>query len=239
MNMRFDKTTRITISLAVASAVSLGTVISCLSPPVSLAYVAYCSALSLPFTTLSITLFSKARADRREKELEESIIEGLYAMLYYKSKRMTTYSTMLRVARNSGSEEAQGIIRSAALRLRLGESLGSALLSACRGRCAGLLKHLTESDGEDAYGTIRKALDSYEYLLDERKARIDESVQKHATVNMFLATVLPSFAIFSFIGEIVLAQRSGSLFLLSLTMLIALPLMYLVGNVLLNRRLYG
>ncbi len=239
MTMKIDNKILFAIVSAFLLSFIMGAVLSYLNPPVSLGYIAYYSLLSMPLALLSALLFLRIRSGRQAKALEEDIIECLYAMLYYKTNKLTTYSTMLRVSRNTDSMEACRIMESAARRVRLGESLGDALSSACSWNGSHILQHLKDSDDKDAYNAIRKALDSYEYSLAESKTRVDESIQKYATVNMFLATVLPSFVIFSFMGEIVLTQRGSSLLLLSLTMLIALPFMYLIGTVFLNRRLYG
>jgi hypothetical protein len=239
MTMKIDNKILFAIVAAFLLSFIMGAILSDLNPPVSLEYIAYNSLLSMPLTLLSTLLFLKTRSGRQAKALEEDLIECLYSMLYYKTNKLTTYSTMLRVARNADSTEARRIMESAARRVRLGESLGWALSSACSGSGCGILQRLSDSGDKDAYNAIRKALDSYEYSVAESKARVEESIQKYATVNMFLATVLPSFVIFSFMGGIVLTQRDSSLFLLSMAMLIVLPFMYLIGTVFLNRRLYG
>ncbi|MDE1855125.1 MAG: hypothetical protein KGH57_02275 [Candidatus Micrarchaeota archaeon] len=86
-------------------------------------------------------------------------------------------------------------------------------------------------DGKWAAAELRKELQ----LEAASQAKIDESAQRYATLNMFVSTVLPSFMVFAFIGSSILSRGSFGLLLFSSILLFALPLSYSFGNLLMWR----
>jgi hypothetical protein len=70
-----------------------------------------------------------------------------------------------------------------------------------------------------------------------KRAEMEESAQRYATINMFISTILPSFLVFAFVGNSVLSGTGFSTFLFSITFLIMVPLAYAFGNAFMWKRL--
>ena len=86
---------------------------------------------------------------------------------------------------------------------------------------------------------MRGALSAHELRLSEKRSVAEDSLQRYATISMFISTIVPSFLVFAFIGTAILSQASFNLLPFSVSMLILIPLAYAVGNSLLSRRLYA
>ncbi len=75
--------------------------------------------------------------------------------------------------------------------------------------------------------------------LSSRHADLPGTAQRHATMNMFLSAIAPSFAIFMFIGGLITSGSSGGMLQLGEVLLIAVPVSYSMANAFMARRLFG
>ncbi|MCL5419934.1 MAG: type II secretion system F family protein [Candidatus Marsarchaeota archaeon] len=196
--------------------------------------------VSVPFAASAVLLLRGTRAIERGMRLEEELAESLYTLTYYKSRDLPLCKALARAAREARSEQVSSALGAIARRIRLGESPGEAMHYVGSERGMPMLAESCSGDAADSgISQVHRLLDAYEYLLAERRSRALESMQKYATINMFLSTILPAFTVFSFMGEIILAQKDTGIFLFSVMMLVMLPLIYVIGIAMQKRRLLG
>ncbi len=191
--------------------------------------------LALPVASASVLLLSAAAAAERRRALERRLLDCLYSIVYRKARDEPLQGTVAMVGATAGGDAGR-IFGEASRRMRMGEPFGDALRASGGSAWAGLLCELYYSDHGDDYNCIMRILGAHEALAEERAASAELSMQRYATVNMFVSTILPSFVIFAFIGEAILTQSPASLAAFSIVMVLALPLLYLVGNAVLRRR---
>ena len=162
----------------------------------------------------------------KERNLGTQLVDYLYRAVYGKKKSGSFALAMLNAQRNVAHKELGGKIAKE-LKMRF-------MSSAPDGEPeAGILHGCSTRQGAES----RVAA----YMLAEksRRSRIDETAQRYATFGMFVSTILPSFMIFAFIGDYVLAQSAAGLLFLSVGLLSAVPIIYSLGSTLMWRRLLG
>ena len=145
-------------------------------------------------------------------------------------------------------------LRSAINRKNAGAPYGKALAAALegvgfaplKGNISAALKRRFLQAEDDAGGFAigdRKwasaEIERYAHNAEASQATVEESAQRYATLNMFVSTVLPSFMIFAFIGSSILSQASFSLVAFSAILLLAVPVFYALGNLLMWRCLFA
>ncbi len=161
-----------------------------------------------------------------ERASRTQLVDYLYRSVYGKSKSGSFALAMRRALGSVASRELRGRIAKE-LRMRFMYSgFGSEQEAGVLGGCS------TKRDAESRVAA---------YMLAEksRRSRIDEAAQRYATLGMFVSTILPSFMIFAFIGDYVLAQSASGLLLLSVGLLSVVPIAYSLGTGLMWRRLLG
>ncbi|MCL5100355.1 MAG: hypothetical protein M1122_00145 [Candidatus Marsarchaeota archaeon] len=77
----------------------------------------------------------------------------------------------------------------------------------------------------DSDRSLALTIDKHELELKDKISKMKGSLQGHATINMFIATVLPSFIVFSFVGSAIISGYSN-LILISIALMIILPSVY-------------
>lgn len=196
------------------------------------------SLVAFPITAISINLIQKTISMHAKNKQEKMLIEGLYQISYYRKSGWPMYQAILKAAASSESGETSEILKEIARRIRLGGDFGTALQAVSKRKKLTLLENICSTD-QKGYGQIAKMLNTYESSNAEKGATIDYSMQRYATINMFVSTILPSFIIFAFIGETILSPGTESLFAFSIVVTLMLPLVYLAGNAFMWRRLLG
>ena len=196
-------------------------------------------AMAFPIALISESMLKRVADAEKARRLDEQIAESLYSMVYYKTKETPMYRILSRVSENAESSDVRSIFREISNRMKLGESFSAAIAFVGNSRGVRILKDFSAGGHSNDYDSIVRVLNSYESAMVEKNTVLDASLQRYATINMFMSTVLPSFVIFIFIGETILAQGSGSMVPLSIVMVLVLPFAYLLGNLLIKRRLVG
>ncbi len=195
--------------------------------------------LSLLFVSLLAYMLRRSRTLSAERRLADELVESLRYVLFCRSKGMPTASALRLAGSKARQQRGRDILSVSSRRMALGDSLQQSLLRTVAPVPKDLRDSVVSADWSDDGKALGSMISSYGYALENRRARIEESVQRYATINMFLSTVVPSFIVFAFIGSALLSQREGSLLTLSIALLIALPVAYGVCNTMLSRRLFG
>lgn len=160
--------------------------------------------------------------ERRRMKDEMARLMGI--LLHYKTSGASFVCSLEKAAYFAEIDSARKRLLSIARRIRLG---GEARV-----------EDVAELEGFSDFGSARKAVDSYRMSAEERNSSLEAHAQRDATIGMFLSTILPSFIIFSFVGSTIISPGSTGMFMFSVAMLIALPLILSVSAARLNRRLF-
>ncbi|MCL5239641.1 MAG: hypothetical protein M1286_04205 [Candidatus Marsarchaeota archaeon] len=173
-------------------------------------------------TVISIRMMLKSNAESySENARRSSFTEYLHRVLY-RNRSGHSYA--------KASYAAAAEIQNAELREQV--------LSSVRKRMM-----LFEADGEE--GAARDRANAEAEIrrrareTETRQADVDEKAQRNATLNMFVSTVLPSFMVFAFIGGSILSHEYFSLVALSACLILAIPVIYSAGSLVMWRRLFA
>lgn len=180
--------------------------------------------LSGAASSLYLYLFYIHDGARKRAESEQSLIDGMYEIAYYRSKRRPIASSIIQASRNISALVSEPFLE-LSNRIRFGEEIPTAFDRAAtkilHGKFDWLGARITESRK-----SIQNFLRIYESESERRAAMAGAKIQTGATISMFVSTILPAFIIFSFIGSAVISNGAISLFTLSVLMLVAIPVAY-------------
>ncbi|MEM4064076.1 MAG: hypothetical protein QXR16_01240 [Candidatus Micrarchaeaceae archaeon] len=230
-----NKITLFVVALLLAT--TIGLVLSFASGAYSLTYVLLFSFASLPLALLFAKGYLDLRTASRLKNEYEEGIDALGSLCYYRQKGKSVISTIEKVARVSSCAETTGSLKRARLRIAYGDDPASAL-SVTFSKSNPLFNGFNLARGTNIYASIKKYLDEKSSESEHKNAIREASLQRYATFNMFLSSVLPSFVIFIFVAESILNSSGNNLLFLSLAMLEVIPMLYFFGNAALFRRLF-
>ncbi|MEM3839037.1 MAG: hypothetical protein QXF01_00435 [Candidatus Micrarchaeaceae archaeon] len=194
-------------------------------------------SIALPTYFLSAVLLLKTKDAQNESAIKDLFVESLYLVNYYRSKDTPLHKAIFEAA-NSVNLEIRKLLNEIANRVRLGEEFGEAIWAACKGRGLSFMYEMRAA-GSGELDSIALILRRFESEREEAELRRSQSIQRYATVNMFVSTILPSFLIFGFIGSSILARASLSLQIFSVVIVLMLPFIYLSSNSIERRILLG
>lgn len=198
-------------------------------------YILLFSSLSGSLAFLIYFLKRRLSLFQRKEEFKSELIRAMHTMLYY---RMNGTPMLKSIEKARDTCELKGLKDSLAMisrRMLLGDTAKNSINA---------VKELKEafpgrSLNPNGLGLkeIRAVLGSHQLELDRRLSQFEAHSQRHATVSMFLSTILPSFVIFAFIGSTIISNTAPNMMLISIGMLIALPMVYAISYEILNRTL--
>ncbi len=167
-------------------------------------------------------------------EIIDGVMKGMARVANYQSAKMPLPNALGKASRFSGNESASKILLESSRRIKMGESLFDSLISSAKSKDIGkeiarYLKGPDSSAGESAL--------LYERVEKARAARRSALAARYATLGMFVSTVAPSFAIFSFIGSMMISPTDSGMFMLSVSLTAAIPVAYAAINILSERSL--
>ncbi len=217
--------------------IALGAAISYASSELAPAYIAANTAMSACAAAIIYLLYSISSSRRASALRAADFMNAIGRISYYLDSGVPTASAMEKAAKSCTDPRAASMLKSAALRVQLGERLsdamGSASLSDCRIRM--IVAQHVRGGGFDFGG----AFSAYGSQRSERDAANGSSMSRYSTANMFISTVAPSFVIFSFIGSMLISQAGTSIAMMAFSLVIALPIVYAISSSSLSRRLFG
>jgi hypothetical protein len=185
------------------------------------------ASVACVFSIKFLLAFNRTNYD--SKMLYDSFIDYLRMLAYYRRIGVSQFRSMHDASEETESERLRATSQKAFKRHMMGENFLDYLVS---------LKPLRER-----LGIICKSADPEDIVRKSalfsglKRAEMEESAQRYATINMFISTILPSFLVFAFVGNAVLSGTGFSTFLFSITFLIMVPLAYAFGNAFMWRRL--
>ncbi|MDE1856363.1 MAG: hypothetical protein KGH49_03985 [Candidatus Micrarchaeota archaeon] len=191
--------------------------------------------ISVIFSCSVIMVQKRLAALHGQKLKSNAIIWMLGQILYCRSQSSSLFAILSIIGR---SPQIRGIsvdFKAIRSRLRLGESFSTVLHSILAAN--EYTKHLAFTGNIDAYAQSKRILHEHEQARKGREAVSIGALQRSATINMFLSTMVPSFIIFAFIGQTIISQSTYGLLGLSLLLLIVVPFAYSAGAALMARRL--
>lgn len=160
-------------------------------------------------------------------EARESLFDYLYRVLYRKA-RSGSYLKAVDGAREGVENEP--------LKQKISEAGRRFFMGAGPVSAADRVDESVIAGGERM---VHDALRKRRMQADSGQAEMEGAAQRYATLNMFVATILPSFLVFAFIGDTILSQGSFGLLLFASVLLLLVPLIYSIGNAFMWRRLLG
>ncbi len=194
----------------------------------TIAFVGFLS-ISLPCVYVIGFMLDLNGRDYAGKALRDRFVEYMGRLSYYRTRGGSRFRAMIDASEGIDSETLSGKVRESFRRHLMGEEF-RIRFSPKEG-----------VDGEYAQVASSRPGDvirNHAFYLKRKRAEIEESAQRYATLNMFLSTILPSFLVFAFIGESILSQGGFGILLFSIVLLVLIPTAYAVGNVVMWRRLH-
>lgn len=181
------------------------------------------------FLVLVICLLRRRIGMIQGKEAFRSgLMRSMNAMLYYRESGLPLLHSIEKSAELAELRELRESLSVLSRRIRLGDTVENSVSVIERLKLVGL-----------DLSAIKTMLSSYEIELRERISEIEAHSQGHATVSMFLSTILPSFVIFAFVGSTIISNAAPSLELFAMAMLVILPMVYSISYAELNKALIG
>ncbi len=235
--MKLNKSDRANIPVAFAAASLLAASVSYVSGFTTAIEILGLFATSLLSTSALSMLLRKTGAAQNARVLSDELVAGMHYALLCRSKGVPMPAALNLAAAGSRDASVKSALSNASTRLKLEGDIEP--IFAGMQLTADIRDAVKSSDWSNVPSALEAVTGSYAYELNNRKARVEESIQRYATLNMFLSTILPSFIIFAFIGSMLISQKQESMLYISLVLLIALPIAYALGNMLLSRRLFG
>ncbi len=191
---------------------------------------------SLAAVVLSLSLDSMRRTGIR-RSIYGSLISSMNSALFYNASGIPLARSVRLCAKQNSPPQITLALTALSNKLRLGMSFSDSFASTPLITETGFLK----KQDADALGIdgIREALNLHELNLNDQLSRIEASIQKYATANMFIAVLLPCFALFALISNYVISQGSNDPSIMYFVVLDIIPSMYVLGSLVLSRRLNG
>lgn len=227
------------IALSLTSGTLLGMVIA--YPDISAGSVLmYASILSS--SVFAYGIYSAVNSSRRDLKTAHLLAEALYGFDNAFRENVSDAPTLCKlteIAKFSNSLALKRILDEVHKRTRFGMRLTEAIGSCSAPSSDETIRVLLQGANVEEGQSIRRMLDSRLLESEEQRSRAEGMLQRNATLGMFVSTVLPSFAIFGFIGNAILGQTAGSMALFSMVMLLLFPSMSLALNITINRVLHA
>ncbi len=233
--MKQDSAHARTIAFAfLTSALSL--VLYALEYPQGAAGVAGSITASAAASLAVVYAAAKIREYRENHEFEGQLSDSLSSAVFYNFSGLPLRkSIMLSTAQGS---MAAGPLSRLANSLGLGQPFSEAFPSALSS--SGLRAFATAEHGQPVtVSRIGSLVSMREHALKSRLAGMESSAQRYSTAGMFIAVILPSFVLFSFMGSAVMSGGAYVSALMYPVLVCVLPAVYAFSTMLVSRSLNG
>ncbi|HVA82760.1 MAG TPA: hypothetical protein VNF06_01190 [Candidatus Aquilonibacter sp.] len=190
------------------------------------------------FVLFLLISLSKLQEFYLERKDENNLLDSLKQIFYYGSSGSSLLNLLTLVSETATAKKVRlGMIRVRA-RMRLGEDFFSSMSDVFPKELSAFQLSISNSS-ESVLEQISRTLHLYDQSREEEGSTSLDSLQRGSTINMFLSTLLPSFALFTFVGGSILSQGAPNLILFSALLLILIPLLYALNLRSFARRLIG
>jgi len=175
----------------------------------------------------------RLHASRMKGAARDGLARSMHCLLYYRLNGLPLLQSIDRAAGLADVGRVRAELVLLARRIRLGDALESAAESLSG------LRSFPARKAADPFRpeSLKAALAGYELETKARVSLVEAQSQRHATISMFLSTILPSFVIFAFIGSAIISEGTPDMLLFSVAMLVALPMVYAISYSQLSRRM--
>jgi hypothetical protein len=169
--------------------------------------------------------YERAVNARGERESVIQALETIHNETYVLGG--STPASIKRIAGIAGLEaRVRDFFVEVGSRISLGEQLGQALSKAKGGSAFRQAGDIAGALDEDSGDSIRCALDEEDRKSAERHELEAYSVQKYLTLNMVCSTVIPSLALFGFVGYSIMGSSAVAALAFTTAFTAAIPLAY-------------
>ncbi|MDE1869906.1 MAG: hypothetical protein KGH71_02880 [Candidatus Micrarchaeota archaeon] len=190
------------------------------------------------FTLFLLISYNKLYEFYFARKDENELLDSLRQIIYYGSNGASMLSLLNLISEITTANKIKlGLIRVRA-RMRLGGDFFSAIHEVFSKELS-ILKLNFLNSTNSTLEEISTALHLHDQSQNETAATSLDSLQRGSTISMFLSTLLPSFALFTFVGGSILSQGTPNFILLSMILLIFVPFLYALNMRSFARRLIG
>ena len=179
---------------------------------------------SLLFAYFANLLLSANRHAYCKKKQDDELFDMLKKASFYMQRGFPFLASLNEVLAGSSDNSAKSTLRKLAREIYLGLGIDQALAS---------IGHVVSA------GSIDQAIAAYDLSTNRKQAELEGTVQTYTTLNMFIAVIVPAFLMFAFVGTSIISPTSRNMLPLALLLIIAVPIVYALGNLALNRRFYA
>ncbi len=177
----------------------------------------------------------KIRKNRADFEKESDLSSVLSTAMFYNSSGMSLQKS-LEFSINGKDADVDNAVSYLSRRIRMGMQLGDAFGSVDFLRRSKLYAAASSYITPDAISSL---ISMRELSLETMLSKLESSVQRYSTICMFTAVLLPSFALFAFIGSSLLGSSTINIEMLCITLLCVLPAVYALGSMTISKGLNG
>jgi hypothetical protein len=195
------------------------------------------TASSMSSSLIIVYAISRMQRYRDDSELDNEVSNAFSSAFFYNSTGIPL-SRSLRLSSDNLNRRAAAPFVNLANRLSLGQQFNEAFksvkaLSSSRAFAAGV-----KNIGAEVPRLV-SLLAMRELALKSKLSGIESSMQRYSTMSMFVAVILPSFVLFSFIGSSVLFNSYAGAALIYPVLVCFLPAAYALSSLLISRGLNG
>ena len=192
--------------------------------------------LTLPIYLASFLVVYMAYSVHKERLKRAGIIEGIMngvsRVVSYQSAKMPLANAINKASRFCANKHASNVLLESSSRIKMGESLFDSLVSSAKDGKIGkeIARYIRGPDSGASEASLL-----YGRIGKERSMRRSALSARYATIGMFISTIAPSFAIFSFIGGMMITPANSNILFLSVSLTAAIPAAFAAMNVLSER----
>ena len=204
-----------------------------LNRPAPLTTIAMLAFLSTLFCLTVLMLRRSIVRSYESNLLCEDLFDCISRIAHYKSCGVTTPNSISNSVAQAHTTKTRAAFLKISRMIRLGEDFQCASRIALSSLGAA---YQPVSIGESRI-QLQQIFDSYGEMKRSRASIALDTLQRDATISMFLSTILPSFLLFIFVGSAVLSESGAGMIAISISLLILVPLFYAFSNAIFARRL--
>lgn len=218
------------------SSLALGALLS--YPSFNLTALFIVSLASIVSFTAIIMMKDTLDAERASRETLDSMMDSLAAVNYYAHSGVPVITSIRKSAKSCKNNAASKLLLEIASRIEVGEDISVSIertLSSHKKLYSMAMPYLAAPSGSG----VGEMTALYRSAMKKKTVEAEALSTRYATCGMFVSTLVPSFAMFAFMGNILISQSSGSIWPIAVTTICAIPLFYSFINLSFERRLIG
>ncbi len=184
----------------------------------------------LPFAFFISLSIIKTRKLIEDKDMLEEFVEKICTIAGTKTATLPMNKRIRQTVLYCRDARLKEAFRLAASLSRLGYPVHIAIVKAHGklGRVGELTRSIPIEVGATTF--LSNLAVQYGDKMQVLSSTIASRLQRYSTANMFVSTIIPSFVIFGFIGDLVISQKSIGISALVVIMNLIIPFLYALSN---------